>query len=264
MGVRDRRATSGARVPRLRPDPPYAGGVRVWRVELDRPAGATLGWRLLSGAERERALALADPVERRRYVVAHVALRTVLGGLCGVPADRLAFGRDGSGRPCLLSPGGRPVPDFNLSHSDAWALVAVAPPGARVGVDVERVRAGFDHLEMARRFYQPEEVARLPAEGPDGFFRLWTAKEAYIKASGAGLAGMSDVLVREESATHATVLSRSARFPECRVRWLDVAPGYAAALVAAPPAAVPSSEVASVEAASVPVPSSVAASILVP
>ena len=39
---------------------------------------------------------------------------------------------------------------------------------------------------------------------------------------------MSDVLVREESATHATVLSRSARFPECRVRWLDVAPGYAA------------------------------------
>ncbi|MGC5015655.1 4'-phosphopantetheinyl transferase family protein [Streptosporangium sp. DT93] len=211
----------------------YAGGVRVWRVRLDG-AGAPRGWRLLSGAERERALALADPAERRRYVVAHAALRTVLAGACGVPAGRLGFGRDDSGRPCLLPPDGRPVPDFNLSHSDSWALVAVAPPGARVGVDVERVRGGFDHLEMARRFYQPEEVDRLPDAGPEGFFRLWTAKEAYIKASGAGLAGMSDVLVRERSATHATVLSRSARFPECRVRWLDVAPGYTAALVTPP------------------------------
>ncbi|GAA3465981.1 4'-phosphopantetheinyl transferase family protein [Nonomuraea roseola] len=229
MGVRNRRAVFGARVSRVRPDQADAAGVRVWRVDLDR-AGAPRGWRLLSGAERERALAFADPAERRRYVVAHAALRTVLGGLCGVPADRLGFGRDGSGRPCLLPLGRRPVPDFNLSHSGAWALVATAPPGVRVGVDVERVR-GFDHLELARRFYQPEEVARLRAAGPDGFFRLWTAKEAYVKASGAGLAGMSDVLVREGSATHATVLSRSARFPECRVRWLDVAPGYAAALV---------------------------------
>ncbi|GAA2811476.1 4'-phosphopantetheinyl transferase family protein [Nonomuraea dietziae] len=230
MGVRHRRALFASRVSRVRPDPADAAGVRVWRVDLDR-AGARRGWRLLSCAERERALAFADPVERRRYVVAHAALRTVLGGLCGVPADRLGFGRDGSGRPCLLPLGRRPVPDFNLSHSGAWALVATAPPGARVGVDVEQVRARFDHLALARRFYQPEEVARLRATGPEGFFRLWTAKEAYVKASGVGLAGMSDVLVREGSATHATVLSRSARFPECRVRWLDVAPGYAAALV---------------------------------
>ncbi|MFG1710510.1 4'-phosphopantetheinyl transferase family protein [Nonomuraea sp. M3C6] len=199
--------------------------MKVWRVHLDRPERPGW-WRCLSGAERERALALAGPLDRRRYVAAHAALRTVLGRACGVPAGRLRLTVDDAGRPRLDE--GRP--DFNLSHSDAWALVAVAPPGMRVGVDVERVRADLDHLGLARRLYQPEETARLLAAGPDeglaGYFRLWTAKEAFIKATGTGLAGLSDVLIREGSAT--SVRSRSLSGP---VRWLDVAPGYAAAVV---------------------------------
>ncbi|MEV4218617.1 4'-phosphopantetheinyl transferase superfamily protein [Nonomuraea sp. NPDC049725] len=203
------------------------GGVRVWRVDLDRPDAAR-GWRLLSQDERERALAFADGGERRRYVVAHAALRAILGRARGADPAGLGFGRDEAGRPCLADGGG---PDFNLSHSGGWALVAVAPPGGRVGVDVERVRADADHLALARRFYQPEEADRVRAEGPDAFFRLWTVKEAYVKASGAGLAALSDVVVRERSATHATVLSRSSRFPECHAHPLDVAPGYRAAVV---------------------------------
>ncbi|MGN9785603.1 4'-phosphopantetheinyl transferase family protein [Nonomuraea sp. ZG12] len=213
-------------------------GVRLWRVHLDRPerAGGPGRWHCLSGAERDKAAAFADPLARRRYVAAHAALRHVLGRLCGVPAARLAFGAEESGRPCLLPPAGRPRPDFNLSHSGEWALIAVAAPGTRVGVDVERVRADLDHLEMARRMYQPEEAARVREAGLGEYFRLWTAKEAYVKASGAGLAGLRDVLVRPAAATceqsrEGSAVSRSLPGSRAPVRWLDVAPGYAAALV---------------------------------
>ncbi len=63
---------------------------------------------------------------------------------------------------------GRPI-DFNLSHSAEWALIGVAPPGLRVGVDVERVRGDLDHLAMARHLYQPAEVDHLTrAASPGG------------------------------------------------------------------------------------------------
>ncbi|MFC3548812.1 4'-phosphopantetheinyl transferase family protein [Nonomuraea ferruginea] len=263
-------AAGGARVWQAGSGGDGAVGARVWRVNVDRPERPGW-WHCLSAAEREKAAALAEPLARRRYVAAHAALRAVLGELCGVPAAQLAFGTDASGRPCLRSSEGGSdfnlkgsgegpdfnlegwgevpdfnlshsgeVPDFNLSHSGEWALIAVAAPGGRVGVDVERVRDDFDHLEMARRMYQPEEAAQVCAAGPGAslaeYFRLWTAKEAYVKASGAGLAGLRDVLVRPEAGTCAesrggSALSRSLPGSQVPVRWLDVAPGYAAALV---------------------------------
>jgi 4'-phosphopantetheinyl transferase len=208
---------------------PWPSGVRVWKVHLDRPERPGW-WQCLSDAERQRARALAGALDRRRYVVAHAALRAVLGRVCGVPAGQVGLTPDPSGRPRLDLGGGRPAPDFNLSHSDEWALIAVAPEGSRVGVDVERVRDDLDHLALARRLYQPEESARLHTAGPGvglaEYFRLWTAKEAFVKATGAGLAQLKDVLIHEGSAT--CVRSRSLGGS---VRWLDVADGYAAAVV---------------------------------
>jgi len=207
----------------------------VWKIHLDQPDHPRW-WRLLSGAERERALRLPCPVEQRRFMVAHAALRAILGPLCGVRAALLGFGAEPEGRPYLALPGGPPPLDFNLSHSGEWALVAVAPPPWRVGVDVERIRPDLDCLGIARRLYQPAEVDRLlqadPVQRLTEYFQFWSAKEAYVKAVGVGFAGLSDVLVRREgSAVHGTVLSRSLPEAVWPVRWLDVAPGYTAAVV---------------------------------
>ncbi len=62
---------------------------------------------------------------------------------------------------------------------------------ASIGVDIENEdRAGF-HLDIAEAYFAPAEVAFLqaapPAERQNLFFRLWTLKEAYIKACGQGL-----------------------------------------------------------------------------
>lgn len=82
---------------------------------------------------------------------------------------------------------------FNWSHSGDLALLAVGkgPSGFAIGVDVEVVRPRPRALELARRFFAPDEAAELntlpEAAHLGGFLALWTAKEAVLKAHGGGL-----------------------------------------------------------------------------
>lgn len=204
--------------------------VRIWRAALDQD-GDPHRW--LSHDERARATRYASPEEGRRFAVARAVLRSVLGEACGLAPDEVVLGTEAGGRPVVVPRDGGAPPDFNVSHSGRWALIAVAPPGCRVGVDLEWDGRDVDCLAMARTMFQPAEAERLALL--DGvwrrreFFRLWTAKEAYVKADGAGVAGLRAVLV---DGTTARSTAPSAGFPaELPVRWFAAAPGYPAALV---------------------------------
>ncbi|HXT39247.1 MAG TPA: 4'-phosphopantetheinyl transferase superfamily protein, partial [Candidatus Angelobacter sp.] len=87
---------------------------------------------------------------------------------------------------------------FNLSHSDGLALFAFARSHA-LGVDVERVRPIPEMDQVTARFFSARENAMLnalPAEQRiEAFFNCWTRKEAYLKATGEGIA---DALPRIE------------------------------------------------------------------
>ena len=62
----------------------------------------------------------------------------------------------------------------------------------RVGVDLEAIRALDDIEGIARRFFSARENAALVntpvSEQSEAFFRCWTLKEAFVKATGDGLA----------------------------------------------------------------------------
>jgi 4'-phosphopantetheinyl transferase len=92
-------------------------------------------------------------------------------------------------------PHGKPflpdVPDFHysLSHSGRWA--AIAWGNTPVGLDIETI-APRPHAEaIVRRRCTPAELSYLlDAPEPERlqrFYRLWTAKEAYVKYLGTGL-----------------------------------------------------------------------------
>jgi len=82
---------------------------------------------------------------------------------------------------------------FSWSHSADTAVLAVGrgPSGFELGVDVEKRRPRGRALELARRFFAPDEAAMLEtlddAERLSIFLTLWTAKEAVLKAHGGGL-----------------------------------------------------------------------------
>ena len=92
-------------------------------------------------------------------------------------------------------PTNMPALEFNLSHTEDMILCAVTV-GCPIGVDVEDTSRPADFLPLARRFFHPAETALLENLSADqlplAFYRLWTLKEAYLKALGAGLTGRLD------------------------------------------------------------------------
>lgn len=170
--------------------------VHVWRVDLGAvDAGSSAAEAQLDPDERAQARRFATETLRRRYVAAHVAGRRVLGSYLGVAPEVIPIVRSACtacgaahGKPKLALRGSDLR--FNLSHSDALAVIAVGR-GRDVGVDVERVRADVPLDDIARAWLEPDELARLErvvaAERPRALYARWTRKEAYLKGRGDGL-----------------------------------------------------------------------------
>jgi 4'-phosphopantetheinyl transferase len=163
--------------------------VHTWCVRLDVPEDAVARlYEMLSRDERDRSARLRFDRDRQRFIVAHGALRELLGCYVGTRPGDLRFVHNEFGKPGL-APEFDFRPRFNLSHSADLALIAIAAD-ADVGVDIERVRAGVDYYEIARRFFSTEELEeliRVPSHlHAEGFLGIWTQKEAYLKARGEG------------------------------------------------------------------------------
>jgi 4'-phosphopantetheinyl transferase len=147
---------------------------------------------LLAPGELERAARMGSETLRRRFLVAHGALRVLVAGHAGLDPVALRFDTSGEagGKPRLVGPPPARATDFNLSHSGELALVAIAS-GVEVGVDVEELRPLDDLGPLARRVLAPAEAEALRLQ-PAGrrleeWYRAWVRKEAVLKASGRGL-----------------------------------------------------------------------------
>lgn len=164
--------------------------VGVWRVELDRkPSAADALYGLLSEDERRRLARLRFEEDQRRFIVAHGALRALVGHCLDRPPGQIRFVRNPFGKPTLSSEY-RTALTFNLSHSRGLALIAIASD-ANVGVDVEYVTEDAETLEIAHHWFSAAEtleLRRMPSRRREqAFFDLWTRKEAWAKARGDGL-----------------------------------------------------------------------------
>ncbi|MBN1886059.1 MAG: 4'-phosphopantetheinyl transferase superfamily protein [Candidatus Krumholzibacteriota bacterium] len=169
------------------------GAVEVWFVDPS-DAERLAAWEgHLSGDERARAARFRRDADRDVYVAAHGALRVILGRRIGVEPAQVRFFREETGRP-VLDCGG---PAFSISRTTGAALVAVSDEGP-VGVDIELVAPRRLGDAVARRFFAPAELALLdgppPGDRTTAFFRIWTRKEALVKALGTGLtAGLARI-----------------------------------------------------------------------
>ena len=219
---------------------PAGDEVSVWYAPLDLPSSRLPDLaETLSAEERGRAGRFHFERDRSRYVAAHGHLRAVLGRCLGVAPVQIEFRCGPYGRPELAGACADAGLSFNMSHSYAVALYAVAR-GRRVGVDVERVRPDFACLGTARRFFSPREVAALEALPADrrveAFFNCWTRKEAYVKARGMGLSMRLDSFDVSLAPGQPAALLRTAHDPADAVRWslraLAPAAGYVGAVVA--------------------------------
>lgn len=214
--------------------------IHIWRAALDQSAPVVQRLRrTLAEDEATRAARFYFEHDRVHYIVARGALRALLGRYLGARPEQLRFSYSSYGKPALLTAPGEPTLNFNVSHSQGLALIAITR-AREIGVDVEGIRPEFAGLDIAERFFSVEENAvlrGLPTElQHEAFFTCWTRKEAYIKARGEGLSHPLDKfdvsLVPGEPAR----LLRTRGDPDEMKRWslreLLIDPGYVAALAA--------------------------------
>ena len=165
---------------------PRGRDVHVWAIDLTSPATAPSDWLGKRELERARRFVYAD--DSRRYVRAHLALRTILGAYLGREPATLDFVEQELGKPRLPQDCGGGY--FNLSHSKDEALLVLGVAD-EVGVDIEAVRDDLPGEELAAAVLCEIELEQLGvvAEGERAqpFVTCWTRKEACLKALGLGL-----------------------------------------------------------------------------
>ncbi len=166
------------------------GQVHLWRLSLDLPSHELNSLqRLLSEDELARAHRLIDPLKADRFIAARGRLRQLLARYTRTEPSALSFVYGSSGKPALE--GGWEI-GFNLSHSQSWALLAVAG-GCDVGVDLEVIDPSLAFEPIAATFFSAIENAWLERFAPHrrrrAFYRLWTRKEAWLKGLGWGFSG---------------------------------------------------------------------------
>ncbi len=200
-------------------------GVHIWRAALDEAGWPDAG--RLPAPERERAASFLREEPGRRWVAGRWALRRVLEGYLEEPAAEIELELGDNGKPRL--PDGDGI-EFNLSHSNGLALVAIAE-GREVGVDVELIEPDRDLVALAERGLDPDDVAAVRAasepERPAVFYAAWTRHEARLKCFGLGLGGSAS-LQSTPSEGEDRRLAEGAT-----VENVEIAPGYAAAVAVA-------------------------------
>jgi 4'-phosphopantetheinyl transferase len=220
--------------------------VHVIRVRLDIPAYELAN---LAGCLSADELARADRFRfdepRRRFVTCRSALRQLLGNACGIAPQDVVLRYGPHGKPAIsFADLGTITPkiEFSVSHSGDLGLIAVTVESP-VGIDVEELNSNVKILKLAERFFsasEAEDLRNLKVEKQlAGFYRGWTCKEAYIKATGRGLSlSLSSFRVLIDP-DHPASLVQVNDQPDEPLHWttssLEVAPDYAAAVMVSQP-----------------------------
>jgi 4'-phosphopantetheinyl transferase len=192
----------------------WPADVELWRVELSLDADTASVCRYLASSEIERMARYAQHADRVRFAVARSVLRGILGVHLGCDPAQLQFEVGTYGRPSLVA---HPGLSFNVSHSGERVLVAFSA-ARTVGVDIEVIDPALDWRALLDLVCAPEEAHRIGTVRE--FYRCWTAKEALLKATGAGIGeGLKSIDV-----TNAQVPSK------LRFICFDELDGYSAAL----------------------------------
>jgi 4'-phosphopantetheinyl transferase len=209
--------------------------VHIWSIPLsDSDSGVRFYRGFLSPDELERASRFRFEPHRSQFVLTRGTLRSLLGTYLGISPRGISFQYSDHNKPAVQESGNEQRIEFNLSHTEGTAVFAFTR-GRRIGVDIEKLRSDFEADEIAERFFSYAERAALreipAAHRYEFFFRVWTRKEAYIKALGEGLSHplhQFDVSLTDSAALLATRPDGS----EAR-RWhlenLVLGPGFIAA-----------------------------------
>jgi 4'-phosphopantetheinyl transferase len=207
--------------------------VQAWQVSGDDLSRADVAdlFDVLDAEERRRADSRTLAEGRRRFIIAHGAVRFIVARHLGAPPAEIAWRTGRHGKPELADPW--TGVHVNISHSGTLCLIALSA-SRHVGVDVQQILPGLDTIAMARRYFSPGEAAIVAEDCDAGgraeeFARLWARKEAVVKADGGRLTQVLPLPALGDGEAVVEV-PKSMRY---RVADIPAPPGYRAAVALA-------------------------------
>jgi 4'-phosphopantetheinyl transferase len=164
------------------------GEVHLWLLNLRDFAGQLSRLHsLLSTHELARAARYHFPADRDAYITRHGVLRLILGRYLQQAPAAVEFRYSARGKPETTADNLH----FNDSHSGDFVLYGVTA-ACPLGVDIEKVKPIPDFEEIAANYFSPREVETMRALAAEmrmqAFYAAWTRKEAFLKATGEGIA----------------------------------------------------------------------------
>ncbi len=171
---------------------PQADSIHVVWLDLDlSPDVVAALWSILSLAEQQRVARLSSPREQRRATVRLARRRQVLAEVLDVEPQEVVMGQHPGGKPFATTPTGEDL-GLSASHCGGLGLIAMTLE-RRIGVDVEAISelpdAGSFGAWATTALESRDITALGQEERTDANLRLWTRKEAYLKATGEGIGG---------------------------------------------------------------------------
>lgn len=130
----------------------------------------------LSDERKKRIMKFKMPNDRKRGLQAGLMIRDILKSH-GRSQDEIVISHNG--RPTIEGI------DFNISHSGKYVMMVISDK--KVGCDIERIKGR--NYSVAKKYFSEREKDWLDksADKDLSFYRIWTARESYIKYTGEGI-----------------------------------------------------------------------------
>lgn len=162
--------------------------IHLWRITLtDFAEQEKKFFTLLHADEQARAKRFHFDLHRQRFIITRAMLRRILHNYLSIAPNDIVFSYGPQGKPFIVNNALNLT--FNLSHSDEMAVIAITK-NYDIGVDIEKIKEA-DHEGVVKRFFSHQEYLQFmdcaAHERILKFYRIWSRKEALIKAVGAGL-----------------------------------------------------------------------------
>jgi 4'-phosphopantetheinyl transferase len=162
--------------------------VHVWQVNLKTLSiYANDISKTLSHDELERANKLKFTRDREQFILRRYHLRLILSKYCDCQPHEIMFSYNSYKKPFICLPEFKEI-KFNMSFTYDLMLVGLCKHDD-IGIDIEKVHEIRDLENIAAENFSPQELKYFNSkfDKTNTFFKIWTRKEAFIKAKGKGL-----------------------------------------------------------------------------
>lgn len=161
--------------------------IEIWRIKLSSNKTRISGfYKLLAPEEKTRSTSFFHEADTHRFIIGKAMLRILLGNYLNTSPESLTFSTGMNNKP-VLNFQSKSIIDFNISHSGDYILIAIADKP--VGIDIEHYNIDSGSQEIMKVVFSKKEMSFITEQAhPDKtFYKLWTRKEALLKATAKGL-----------------------------------------------------------------------------